>query len=64
MQDAAHLQIGETVYLVLRRQRRYGVALKLRKGGAPGIKLTDESAFLSDNAELVKELLLGRVIYL
>lgn len=66
MQDLAHLIVNGREILVLRRPRKYGVALKLRKSGSKGQYLEDESAYLSIDNEQCKQtlarLLRGEVI--
>jgi len=60
--------IGEEKILVLRRSKKYGVNLKLRKSGRDGSLLEGESKFLSEDTprsrELIGKLKAGEVIYL
>jgi hypothetical protein len=64
MQDACFLLVNEQSYLVLRRSTKHGCCLKLRKTGAPGRLLTDESIFLEKNPGVLNNLLRGFVVNL
>lgn len=64
MQDIAYLKIGDEIHLVLRRARKYGVALKLRKSGNLGSYLQAESEFFAENPRLLSDLLSGKVVCL
>lgn len=64
MQDLAHLRIDGRVLLVLRRKRKCGISIRLRRSGGLGIFLEDESIFLSESKPHLNRLMAGETLYL
>lgn len=66
MQDTAHLKINGQTILVLRRVNiaACDVSLKIRKSGKDGMFLEDESIYLENEPEVLKELQDGKVVRL
>ena len=65
MQDTAHLLVNGQKILVLRRSNfRVHVSLKIRRSGKDGMFLEDESGYLENEPDALKELLEGKVIKL
>ncbi len=65
MQDLAQIPMEGGNIPVLRRPTRFGVMLKIRRGGTPsGVLLTDEAAYLREKPEMLKALLEGYTIKL
>lgn len=62
MQDVAYLVVNGKKVKVLRRLTKYGVDLKLRKGGDDGTFLSAESYHFESEQSLFDELLRGKVV--
>lgn len=56
--------VNDEIIRVLFADSKEGRSLKIRKAGRLGVHLKDESIFLKDNSELLKQLKSGRTIKL
>lgn len=65
MQDLRYVKIGKEEINVLYRSTKYGRSIKIRKDGASkGKFLEDESEFLKNHPNLIKDLIDGKVVKL
>ncbi len=64
MENLGYIKIGKEEINVLYRPIKYGVAIKIRKGGDKGRFLEDESEFLKDRPDLITDLIKGKVVNL
>lgn len=65
MQDAFHIikPDGDPL-LMLRRQVKYGIRVKIRKTGRPGMRMTAEEQYLHEHPHLIAAIEAGEVVYL
>lgn len=65
MQDVFHIiKPDGTPLLLLRRQVKYGVRVKLRKSGKQGIRMEAEEQHLSTRPDLIAAIESGYVVFL
>jgi len=65
MQDAFHIiKTDGTPLLMLRRQVKYGIRVKIRKTGKPGMRMEAEEQHLHERPDLISAIEAGEVVYL
>ena len=65
MQDAFHIiKPDGTLLLMLRRQVKYGIRVKIRKTGKPGMRMESEEQYLHERPDLVARIEAGEVVFL
>jgi hypothetical protein len=65
MQDTIHIiKPDGTILLLLRRPAKYGIKVRIRKSGKPGMRLLAEEEHLHERPDLISEIESGKVIYL
>lgn len=65
MQDTIHIiKRDGNVLLLLRRQVKYGIMVKIRKTGKPGKRMEAEEQHLHGRPDLIARIEAGEVVYL
>ena len=65
MQSAFHIiKPDGNPLLLLRRQVKYGIKVKIRKSGKPGVRLEAEEQHLSQRPDLISAIEAGNVVLL
>lgn len=65
MQDTIHvIKPDGKILLLLRRQVKYGIMVKIRKTGNPGKRMEAEEQHLHERPDLIAAIEAGKVVYL
>lgn len=65
MQDTIHIiKPDGKILLLLRRPVKYGIIVKLRKSGNPGMRMEAEEEHLHSRPDLIERIENGEVVYL
>ena len=65
MQDIIHIiKPDGQILLLLRRPSKYGIKVKIRKSGKPGMRMEAEEEHLHSRPDVIERIENGEVVYL